>query len=178
MGVEPVLDTNLSKFVPWLRNRLCTLVIIYSITIFLCCRIQSCDPQNPNANSQLLSDQISVVSQTAEGMRHFLLSACTWGPLNCCCCSVAKSCPTLCDPMDCSTPAFLFTISWSLLKLIHGVGDVILPSHPLLSPSPPAFNLSQHQDLFRVSSLHQVAKVMEFQLQHQSFQWIFRTNFL
>ena len=53
------------------------------------------------------------------------------------------------------------------------------PSHPLLSPSPPALNFSQHQGLFKwVSSLHQVAKVLEFQLQHQSFQWIFRTDFL
>ena len=56
---------------------------------------------------------------------------------------------------------------------------LIQPSHPLLSPSPPAFNLSQHQGLFkRVSSSHQVAKVLEFQLQHQSFQWIFRIDFL
>ena len=53
------------------------------------------------------------------------------------------------------------------------------PSHPLLSPSPPAFNLSQHQGLFQwVSSLHQVANILEFQLQHQSFQWMFRTDFL
>ena len=52
------------------------------------------------------------------------------------------------------------------------VGDTIQPSHPLLSPSPPAFNLSQHQGLFQwVSSSHQVAKVLEFELQHQSFQW-------
>ena len=54
---------------------------------------------------------------------------------------------------------------------VHQVSDAIQPSHPLPSPSPLAFNLSQHQDLFqRVSSLHQVAKVLEFQLQHQSFQ--------
>ena len=53
------------------------------------------------------------------------------------------------------------------------------PSHLLLSPSPPAFSLSQHQGLFQwVSSSHQVANVLEFQLQHQSFQWIFRTDFL
>ena len=57
--------------------------------------------------------------------------------------------------------------------------DAIQPSHPLSSPSPPAFNLSQHQGLFQwVSFSHQVAKVLEFQLQHQSFQWIFRTDFL
>ena len=55
----------------------------------------------------------------------------------------------------------------------------IQPSHPLSSPSPPGFNLSQHQGLFQwVGSLHQVAKVLEFQLQHQAFQWIFRTDFL
>ena len=62
---------------------------------------------------------------------------------------------------------------------VHWVGDAIQPSHPLLSPSPPAFNLSQHQGLFKwVSSLHQVAKVLEFQLQHHSLQWIFRTDFI
>ena len=62
---------------------------------------------------------------------------------------------------------------------VHWVGDAIQPFHPLLSPSPPAFNLSQHQGLFQwVSSSHQVAKVLEFQLQHQSFQWIFRVDFL
>ena len=62
---------------------------------------------------------------------------------------------------------------------VHWVGDAIQPSHPLSSPSPLAFNLSQHQGLFQwVSSSHQVAKVLEFQLQHQSFQWIFRTDFL
>ena len=58
---------------------------------------------------------------------------------------------------------------------VYWVGDAIQPSHPLSSPSPPTFNLSQHQGLFQwVSSLHEVAKVLEFQLQHQSFQWIFR----
>ena len=59
---------------------------------------------------------------------------------------------------------------------VHWVDDAIQPSHPLSSPSPPAFNLSQHQDLFKwVSSLHQVAKILKFQLQHQSFQWTPRT---
>ena len=62
---------------------------------------------------------------------------------------------------------------------IHQIGDAIQPSQPLLSPSPPAFNHSQLQGLLQwVSSLHQVAKVLEFQLQHRSFQWIFRTDFL
>ena len=60
---------------------------------------------------------------------------------------------------------------------VHWVGDALQPSHLLSSPSPPTFNLSQHQGLFqRVSSSYQVTKVLKFQLQHQSFQWIFRTD--
>ena len=93
--------------------------------------------------------------------------------------SVAQSCPTLCDPVDCSTPGL--PVHHQLLELtqthFHWVGDAIQPSHPLSSPSPPALYLSQHQGLFKwVSSSHQVAKVLEFQLQHQYFQWIFRTD--
>ena len=62
---------------------------------------------------------------------------------------------------------------------VHWVSDVIQPSYPLSSPSPPAFSLSQHQGLFQwVSFSHLVSKVLEFQLQYQSFQWIFRTDFL
>ena len=62
---------------------------------------------------------------------------------------------------------------------VYWVSDAIQPPHPLSSLSPPTFNLSQHQGLFQwVSSSHQVAKVLELQLQHQSFQWILRTNFL
>ena len=95
--------------------------------------------------------------------------------------SVTQSCPTLCNPMDCSTPGF--PVHHQLPDLaqthVHWVGDAIQLSHPLSSPPPPAFNLSQHQGLFKwVSSSNQLAKVLEFQLQHQSFQWIFRTGFL
>jgi len=94
---------------------------------------------------------------------------------------VAQSCPTLHNPMDHSTPGF--PVHHQLLEFIqthvHWVCDAIQPSHPLSSPSPPAFNLCQHQGLFKwVSSLHQVAKVLEFQLQHQSFQWAPRTHLL
>ena len=94
--------------------------------------------------------------------------------------SVAQSCPTLCDPMNRSTPGF--PVHCQLLEStqthVHRVGDVIQPSHPLLSPSP-ALNLSQHQGLFQwVNTSHQVAKVLEFQLQHQSFQWTPRTDLL
>ena len=90
-------------------------------------------------------------------------------------------CPTLCDSMDCSLPGF--PVHQLLPEFtqthVHWVGDAIQPPHPLLSPSPPAFNLSQHQGLFkRVSSSHQVAKGLEFQLQHQSFQWTPRTDLL
>ena len=92
----------------------------------------------------------------------------------------AQSRLTLCDPMDYSTPGL--PVHHQVLEFtqthVHWVGDAIQLSHPLPSPSPPAFNLSQHQGLFLVSSSHQVAKVLEFPLQHQSFQWIFRTDFL
>ena len=86
--------------------------------------------------------------------------------------SVAQSYATLCDPMDCSMPGL--PVHHHLPELtqthVHWVGDTIQASHPLLSPSPPTFNLSQHQGLFQwVSSSHQVSKVLEFQLQHQSF---------
>ena len=95
--------------------------------------------------------------------------------------SVAQLCLTLWDPMDCRTPGFPIhhQLPEHAQTHVHWVGDAIQPSHPLSSPSPPAFNLSQHQNLFQwASSLQQVAKVLELQLQHQSFQWIFRTDFL
>ena len=90
---------------------------------------------------------------------------------------VTQSSITLCDPMDCSTPGL--PVHHRLLELtqthVHRVCDAIQSTHPLLSPSP-AFNLAQHQGLFQWVSSHQVAKVLEFQLQHQSFQWICRTD--
>ena len=62
---------------------------------------------------------------------------------------------------------------------VHWVNSAIQQSHPLSSPSPPAFNFSQHQDLFQwVGSSQQVAKILELQIQHQSFQWISRVDFL
>ena len=95
--------------------------------------------------------------------------------------SVAQSCPTLCNPMDCSTPGLPIYHQLPQLTQMHvyWVNDAIQPSHPLSSPSPPTFNHSQHQGLFKwVSSSHQVAKVLEFQLQHQSFQLTPRTDLL
>jgi len=99
----------------------------------------------------------------------------------CCCFSVAKSHLNLCNHMDHSKTGFHFLHYYSEFAqtYVHWVGDAIELSCPLLSPSPPAFNLSQHQGLFQwVGSLHQVAKVLELQLQHQSFQWISRADFL
>ena len=94
--------------------------------------------------------------------------------------SSLQSCPTICNPMDCSMPGFLVNHQLQKLTQTHAIEWVMSSNHhPLLSPSPPAFNLPQHQGLYQwVSSSHQVAKVLEFQLQHQSFQWIFRTDLL
>ena len=96
-------------------------------------------------------------------------------------CSVARSCLTLCDPMDCRTPGF--PVFGYILEFTHihvsWVNDAIQPSHSLSPPSPLALSSSQHQGLFQwVSSSHQTAKVLELQLQHQSFQRIFRVDFL
>ena len=93
--------------------------------------------------------------------------------------SVTQLCPTLCNPMDCIRPGFPVHHQHRELAQIHihWVSDAIQPSHPPSSPSP-TFNICQHQGLFQwVSTMHQVAKVLEFQLQHHSFQLIFRTDF-
>ena len=95
--------------------------------------------------------------------------------------SVAQLCLTLCDPINFSTPGL--PVYQQLPEFtqthVHCVSDAIQPSHPLSSPSPPAPNPSQHQGLFQwVSFSHQVAKVLEFQLQHQSFQWTPRNDLL
>ena len=95
--------------------------------------------------------------------------------------SVAQSCPTLFHPMDCSTPGFLahHQLSEFTQTHVHWVGDAIQPSHPLSSPSPLAPSPFQHHGLFRwVSCSHQVAKVFQFQLQHQAFRWTPRTDLL
>ena len=93
--------------------------------------------------------------------------------------SLVQSCLNLDDPMQHVSPPCLPPTQKSTQTHVHQVSDAIQPSHPLLSPSPPTLNLFQHQSLFKwVSSLHQVAKVLEFQLQHQSFQWILGTDFI
>ena len=98
-----------------------------------------------------------------------------------CCCSVDQWYLTLGDPMDCSMPSFpvLHHLPGLAQMHVHWVSDAIQLSRALSLPSPPAFNPSQHQRLFYwVGSSHQVTKVLELQLQHQSFQWLFRIDFL
>ena len=123
-------------------------------------------PWVPNDNSSLLIDLSPELCPTS------VLELC-------CSCSVARSCPTLCNPMDCTMPGFpvLHYLLVFAQTHVHWVSDAIQPSHPLSSPSLPALYLCQHQSLFQwVGSSHQVAKVLA--LQHQSFQWIFRVDFL
>ena len=89
------------------------------------------------------------------------------------------SCPVMSDslwPHGCSIPGLSVPVTQ---VQVHCIGDAIQPSHPLMPSSPSAFNLPQHQGLFQwVSHLYPVTKVLELQLQHQSFQWIFRVDFL
>ena len=138
-----------------------------------CHALPSREYSNPGAESVAL-----MPPALADG---FFITNTTWETLNILFSPVVQSCLTLCDPMDCSTPGF--PVHHQLPELtqthVHWVGDAIQPSPPLSSPSPLAFSLSQHQGLFQwVSSSHQVVKILELQLQHQSFQWIFRVDFL
>ena len=129
--------------------------------------------QGPNPSLLcLLHWQVDVLPLSHQGSCFFL----------CCCCLATKPCPTLCDPADCNMPGF--PVRHHLPELaqtpVHWVDDAIQLSYPLSSPSlPAALNLSQHQGLFQwVNSLHQMAKVLELQLQHQFFWWIYRVDFL
>ena len=125
------------------------------------------------------SPKIPVYIHTSIGRRYSLYFPIQFS-------SVAQSCPTFCDSMDCRILGD--PVHHQLLELtqthVHWVGDTIQLSHPLLTPSPPAFSLSQHRGLFKsVSSLQQVLhqvlhQVLELQLQYHSCQWIFRTDFL
>ena len=97
------------------------------------------------------------------------------------CCPFTQSCLTLCNPMNCSTPGFpvLHHLPEFAQTHFHWVSDAIQPFHLLPPPSLPPLNVSQHQSLFQwVSSSYRVAKVLEIQLQHQSFQWTFRVDLL
>ena len=126
--------------------------------IILCCR-------NNCVLYRLLASSLASIylMPIAPSFLHYY----TWRCLSVQFSSVTQSCLTLCDPMNRSMPGLPahHQLPESTQTRVHWVGDAIQPSHPLLSPSPPALNLSQHQGLFKwVSSLHQVAKVLEFQL--------------
>ena len=132
-------------------------------------------------SSSMYSSHLFLIASASLSRRTFLSFIETIFAWNIPFTSVAQSCPTLCDPMNRSTPGL--PVHHQLPEFtqthIHWVSDAIQPSHPLSSPSPPAPNPSQHQSLFQwVNSSHEVAKVLEFQLQHPSFQWIVRTDFL
>ena len=131
---------------------------------------------------QQFTEEISCVIISISGLSCFLLLMGNQFPFSSIqFSSVAQSCPTLCDPMNHSTPGLPVhhQLPEFTQTLIHRVSDAIQPSHPQVSPSPPAPNPSQHQSLFQwVNSSHEVAKVLEFQLQHQSFQWTPRTDLL
>ena len=125
--------------------------------LILCCPFSSCSQPFPASGSLQGVSCLHQVAKLLELQHQFS--------------SAEQSCPTLCNPMEHSTPGLLVHHQHPKFTQTHvyWVSDAIQPSHPLLSPSPPAFNLSQHQGLFKwVSSSHQVAKVLE--LQHQTFQ--------
>ena len=124
----------------------------------------------------VMGHQGTTLSQSSHNrLTHFLARS---FDTFCSCCLVAKSCPTLCNPMDCSMPGFFvlhYLLEFAQIH-VHWVHDAIQPSHLLLPPHPPS-KLPHHQGIFKwAGSSHQVAKVL--QLQHQSFQWIFRVDFL
>ena len=130
------------------------------------------DLSTENHISWLLSSGQLLLRENQPNLNFFSNTGLFQGSLWVLLSSVTQFCPTLCDPMDNSTPGL--PVHHQLPELaqthVHRVGDAIQPSHPL-SPSSPAFSLSQHQGLIqRVSSSNQVAKVLALQLQHQSFQ--------
>ena len=122
----------------------------------------------------------STVSQPCHYWHWELDNYCCGGCSMYCCCLVAQLCLTLCDPMDCSTPGL--PVPHHLPKFahvhVHCIGDAIQSSHPLTPSSPFVLNLPQHQGLFQwISCSHQRTKILELQLQHQSFAWVFRIDF-
>ena len=127
-------------------------------------------PVSPDSDSQSsLSSHLWLYFWRIVDLQCWVSFRCTVKGFSCtyiyCCCSVAKSCLTLCYPMDCSTPAVpvLHCLPELAQTHIHWVGDAIQPSRPLSPASPFALNLSQHQGLFQwVGSSHQVAQVLSF----------------
>ena len=133
------------------------------LQVFLCDYLICLNPDTPDCK---LKERWDIICFFSHQMLQF---------------SSVQSCLTLCDPMNLSTPGLLVhhQLPEPTQTRFHRVSDAIQPSHPLSCPSPPAPNPSQHKVLFQwVNSSHEVAKVLEFQLQHQSFQWTPRTDLL
>ena len=186
------LSSSLSIKPPW--DKLWVSWLVQNILMATLCdgfKIHKCSDRPP---CRVYVSPLSILAGFLWGfvslIHHFILCICPLGfllspsqppfyPL--CCCSVTKSCPTLCDPMDCSTPGFPVLRCLPEFAQTHvlWVGDAIQPSHPLLPPLLLPSIFSHHQGLFQwVSSSLHVAKVLDSQLQHQSFQWMFRVDFL
>ena len=172
---------------PWLSSALCWALCISSLSrgikkkgifpsqIFPKDSVEICVDAT---NNSILMDLVGKFLKSESGVCLFCFYFLNYASVQFS--SVAQSCPTLCNPMDWGMPGL--RVHLQLLEFtqthVHWVGDVIQLSHPLSSPSP-ALNLSQHQGLFKwVNSSHQVAKVLKFQLQHQSLQWTPRTDLL
>ena len=155
-------------------SRLAQVYQLISIGWFMVCRLSWFPILKTHShpfNSQILTEPMSYTWVYSDPIQSTSVSVS----------SVTQSCLTLCSPMNRSTPGLPVhhQLPESTQTHVHWVGNAIQPSHPLSSPSPPAPSPSQHQGLFKwVSSLHQVAKVLEFKLQHQSFQWTPRTDLL
>ena len=132
---------------------------------------------DPSHRYELLnfSAYIKILTLSFYSLFERVMNRSTWWLLFSC-----PVCLTLCDPMDCSTPGL--PVPHHLLRFaqvhVHCFGDAIQPSHPLMPSCSSTLNLSQHQGLFQWASCsHQMTKILEFQLQHQSFQWVFRVDF-
>ena len=141
-------------------------------------------PVNPEGNQPWIF--IGIADAVAEALRLWLPDDSPWTsqlhPTSwnlCCCCSVVQLCLTFCNPMDYSTPGLpiLHHLPEFAQVHVHCIRNAFQPSHPLMLSSS-ALNLSQHQELFqRVGCSHEMTKILELQLQQQSFQWVFRADF-
>ena len=164
MGLQDWTWLNTS-LVHWFRckyfSEICSISCIWSH------RRKSCNGLRWRFKNVLKARKLTLTEKTISRFKFNLLV------------QFSRSVASLCDPMNCSMPGL--PVHHQLPEFtqthVHRVGDAIQPSHPLSTPSPPAPNPSQHQGLFQwVNSSHEVVKLLEFQLQHQSCQWTRRTD--
>ena len=159
------------------------LLKIYATKHRICIWIfkQNQNQNQPTSEQKSFSTVPSIEQQTGSKSGKECVNAVYCHPASVQFSSVSQSCLTLCNPMNRSMPGLpvQHQLPESTQIHVHWVNDAIQPSHSLSSTSPLALNLSQPQGLFKwVNTLHQVAKVLEYQLQHQSFQWTPRTDLL